>query len=501
MKLPKSFYSWTTITGAALASISLLLIIFMMLVSFIFGKGDNYTGLFTFIILPVFLIIGLIMIPLGAIRKIKEAKKLTDDERKLNKFPVVDLNEPTQRKAVIIFATGSVIFLMLSAIGSYEAFHYTESVEFCGKLCHQVMKPEYVAYQHSAHARVSCVTCHVGSGAGWYVKSKMSGLYQVYAVTLGSYPKPIPTPISNLRPARETCEQCHWPEKFYSRKLVSKRHYLADEANTEWDINLNIKIGPSMQAHGLKEGIHWHINPDVKIEYISTSVQRDTIPWVRYTNLKTNEVYVYEDSENPIGDVEKYKDQIRTMDCMDCHNRPSHHYRYPVHFVDDAITAGKISKELPEIKMLCMQILNEKFSTTDSAMAFIEKEILDFYSSGYPEIMSDRKELVTNAIAALQEEFQKNIFPEMGVIWDVYPSHLGHVETVGCDRCHNERHSTTDNKVISRDCNLCHEITAQGHPDSIQMATSFQGLEFRHPVDIGDEWQVTLCSECHKTLY
>ena len=133
-----------------------------------------------------------------------------------------------------------------------------------------------------------------------------------------------------------------------------------------------------MSALGLKEGIHWHINPDVKIEYISTSEHRDTIPWVRYTNLKTNEAFVYEDSENPIGDIENFKEKIRTMDCMDCHNRPSHHLRYPVHFVDDAITAGKISKELPEIKMLCMQILANTFSTTDSAMAYIEKEILDF---------------------------------------------------------------------------------------------------------------------------
>jgi nitrate/TMAO reductase-like tetraheme cytochrome c subunit len=500
MKLPRSFYSWTTVAGAALAFISAMLIIFMMLVSFIFGKGDNYTGLFTFIILPVFLIIGLILIPVGAIRKMKKAK--TEKEEEITKFPVVNLNDTSQRNAVIIFIVGSTIFLMLSAIGSFEAFHYSESVEFCGKLCHEVMEPEYVAYQNSSHARVSCVTCHVGPGAGWYVKSKMSGLYQVYAVTTGIFPRPIPTPISNLRPARETCEQCHWPQKFYSRQLVTNKHFIADETNTEWDIQLNIKTGPSMSAMGLNEGIHWHINPDVKIEYIPTSPKCDTIPWVRYTNTKTNEVYVFEDSDNRLSEEKIRPENMRTMDCIDCHNRPSHHYRSPVDFVNDALTAGRISSSLPEIKMMSMQVLTPEFPTKDSAFTYIESELLDYYESNYPDIMESNSQLVTNAIATLQDEFQKNIFPAMRVRWDVYPSHLGHLESVGCARCHNERHSTADNnRVISRDCNLCHEITAQGPPDDMEMANSFEGLEFRHPVDIGEEWKETLCFECHEALY
>ncbi|MCF8367276.1 MAG: NapC/NirT family cytochrome c, partial [Bacteroidales bacterium] len=464
MKLPRSFYSWTSVAGAALAFISLMLIVFMMLLSFIFGKGDNYTGLFTFIILPVFLIIGLILIPVGAIRKMRKLKKQDyNGEAPETKLPIVNLNEPAQRTAVIIFILGSTIFLMLSAIGSYEAFHYSESVEFCGTLCHSVMEPEYVAYQNSSHARVSCVTCHVGPGAGWYVKSKMSGLYQVYAVTTGNFPRPIPTPISNLRPARETCEQCHWPEKFYARKLVTKKHFLADETNSEWDIHLNIKTGPSLSALGLQEGIHWHINPDVKIEYIAASPKGDEIPWVRYTNSKTNEVYIYEDSDNPLENPDDYQDQIRTMDCIDCHNRPSHHYRNPIDFVDDALTSGRISTSLPEIKLLSMQVLMPEYTSRDSARLAIESEVKSFYESSYPEVIEKNMDLINQAIGTLQEEFSKNIFPEMRVRWDVYPSHLGHVETIGCARCHNDRHTTADNsRVIRRDCNLCHEITAQG---------------------------------------
>src|SRR5512147_2459048 len=105
------------------------------------------------------------------------------------------------------------------------------------------MNPEFTAYRLSPHARVACVDCHVGTGATWYVRSKLSGLRQVYAVLTNSYDRPIPTPITDLRPARETCEECHWPEKFYARQLRNTKHYLTDSANTEWNISLQMKIG------------------------------------------------------------------------------------------------------------------------------------------------------------------------------------------------------------------------------------------------------------------
>ena len=228
MKLPNSFYSWTTIAGAVLASISFLLIIFTLLITLLFPTGgSNYLGLFTFIILPVFLVIELILIPIETFRKMKRDKHR--EVKREVKFPIVNLNDPGQRMVVFIFVSVTAIFLLLTALGSYEVFHYTESNEFCGTLCHNVMEPEYVTYHGSAHARVNCVECHVGTGVNWYVKSKLSGMYQVYSVIAKAYPTPIETPVHNLRPAQETCEKCHWPQKFYDPKYVTKRHYLADE--------------------------------------------------------------------------------------------------------------------------------------------------------------------------------------------------------------------------------------------------------------------------------
>ena len=285
MTLPKSFYSWTTAIGAAIATISGILFIFLLIITYLFGEGSGYTGIVIYLILPAFVVIGGLMIPIGIITKSRRDKK-RNVVREV-KFPVANFNDPKQRRIFFLFTTGTIIFLMLVGLASYEGFHYTETTTFCGTQCHEVMKPEYVAYQHSSHARVGCVDCHIGGGASWTVKSKLSGLYQVYSVTFNKFQRPIPTPIHNLRPARETCEECHWPEKFYSHQLVLEKHYLVDEKNTEWDINLQMKTGPEHSGNGLTEGIHWHINPDIQVEYVSTDPKREHISWVKYTDKKT----------------------------------------------------------------------------------------------------------------------------------------------------------------------------------------------------------------------
>jgi hypothetical protein len=500
MKLPQSFYNWTSFIGTLISIISLFMIGFLFVISMFFAQGSSYLGLFMWIVLPSFLVIGLLIIPAGMIIKYQKDKKHKVVYAKV--WPKVDLNDPKVRNAAMIFGIGSVFFLLISAIGSYEAFHYTESVKFCGTLCHEVMKPEYVAYQNSSHARVACVECHVGTGADWYVRSKLSGLYQVYAVTLGTYPKPIPTPVRNLRPARETCEECHWPQKFYARQMLVERHYLSDENNTEWDINLQMKTGPAYSALGLQEGIHWHINPDVKIEYVATEPERQNIPWVRYTNRKTGESVIYEDEANKLTQQQLDSLEIRVMDCMDCHNRPSHDYHTPVRFINNAITAGNIPRDLPGIKSLAMTVLGGvKFSTTDSAMNYIQTEVLNYYQANYEDVFNEKKDLIDKAINGIQEEFKKNVFPEMGVKWSAYQNNIGHLEFVGCFRCHNDRHQEKSGRVISRNCNLCHSIVAQGMPDTLQ-TTSVNGfLEFVHPNDPDAQWKTDLCSECHKDLY
>ncbi len=499
LKLPHSAQNWLSLTGAMIALISLFMIGFLFIISILFEQGGSYLGLVIYILLPSVLVLGLLLIPIGMLKTLRREKK--SGKRKRDEWPRIDLNDVRHRNAFFIFTWGTVIFLLLSAVGSYEAFNYTESVEFCGTTCHKVMTPEYTAYQHSSHARVACVECHVGEGAGWYVRSKLSGLYQVYAVIAHIYPKPIPTPIHNLRPARETCERCHWPQKFYAHTLRHERHYLSDEENTQWDIQLKMKIGAEQSALGLTEGIHWHINPDVKVEYISADEQRLNMPWVRMTNLKTGEVKTFIDTENPPEEgFLPDSVELRVMDCMDCHNRPSHNYKPPAFFVDEAITAGLIPGTLPEIKDLAMEICDNDYSSMDSAMVVIDSTIREFYRDSYPEIMEEDSALVHKAIAGLQAVFSRNIFPDMKVKWSEYPNHIGHVEFDGCFRCHNDRHETESGEVISKDCNLCHSIMAQGTPDEMEYSEFGRSLEFRHPEDIDEEWREELCTECHTGL-
>ena len=500
MKLPSSIKNWISISGTVIAVFNLATILSLFLLNTAFGFGGSYIGLFIYIILPGFMIIGLLMIPIGMRINRKKARKATQEGKELN-WPVIDFNAQTTRNAGMIFIIGTVVLLIISSIGSYEAFHYTESVEFCGKLCHNVMEPEYTTYHGSAHERVACVECHVGEGAGWYVKSKLSGLYQVYSVIAKKYPQPIPTPIANLRPAQETCERCHWPQKFYDDKLRVKNSFLSDENNTEVMLQMLVKTSTHETAQGVVKGIHQHISPEVKIEYKPMENNRQVIPWVKYTNTKTGEEFVYVDNDLGLSQQQIDSLETRVMDCLDCHNRPSHNYNAPQNFIDVAMKTGKISKTLPGVKLAAMQVLYVDYSTKDSAMMAIKNSVNEYYNSTYPDIVTSRKTDIDAAIIEIQNGYASNIFPFMKASWKSYPNNLGHMESNGCYRCHNNRHSTTEGKVISKDCNLCHNIKAQTIGDSVFFAGPNQVLEFRHPVDIGDAWQTELCSTCHTALY
>lgn len=456
-------------------------------------------GLIIFIILPVFLIIGLILIPFGMLRRSRKIKR--EGDAAIKKGIKLDLNDKRHWNAIALFVFVTFLFLFLTAIGSYEAFHYTESNEFCGTLCHKVMEPEWVAYQESTHSRVNCVECHVGTGASWYVRSKLSGLYQVYSVIFKKYPQPIPTPIHNLRPARETCEKCHWPGKFYSYRLRNEKHFLADSDNTEWNIQLKMKIGPEYSSQGLSEGIHWHINPDIKVEYRASAENREFIPWVRYINTSKGDTVIYMDIMDPLDNKALDTLEIRTMDCIDCHNRPSHNYLVPQEFTDLLMASGDIPPDLPEVKTLAMEVFNTSFDSKDSAVLAIGNRITEFYQAEYPDILKQNPELIDRAKAGFLRGFSKNIFPEMKASWDVYPNHIGHVEFNGCFRCHNGNHESSAGDIISRDCNLCHTILGQGTLDEYQATSVNMSLEFRHPVDIGELWKEYTCTDCHRYLY
>jgi hypothetical protein len=499
MKRESTSRNWITIIGALIAAVNLLLIIVLFIISTIFNKNATNLGLFIYIVLPGFLLLGLLMIPVGIIISRRKLRNLSEDGK--IRLPAIDLNNPIHRKRFILFTIVTIVILFLSTYGSMQAFHLTESVEFCGTLCHKVMEPEYTAYRNSDHANVACVECHVGNGASWYVKSKLSGLHQVYAVLTKTYPSPIETPLHDLRPARETCEKCHWPQKFYSRKLVNKKYYLADSLNSEYDCVLQMKIGPEYSDLGLTEGIHWHINPNVKIEYISENDKRELISYVRYTNNVTGEVIVYKDPNNAISDSTISVSHSRLMDCIDCHNRPSHNYKSPPVYFDRAMLTAGISNDIPFIKKTAMGILKNTFTDKDSAMRQIRDSIINYYKTDFKSYYDKNSSKIENSIVSIQRGFSQNTFPSMKVTYDAFPEHIGHLESEGCFRCHNDSFTSEKGRKITRDCNLCHTIVGQGKNGNFQYANIKESLEFNHPKDIGTAWKEANCSECHKYLY
>ncbi|MBI5656017.1 MAG: NapC/NirT family cytochrome c [Geobacter sp.] len=484
-------YAWNLISlaGMLLAIVSTCLIIAFLAMEVIMGIDHPYLGLLTFFLFPTMLVTGLLIIPLGMWRV---RSKLRDQgkDAEIPPLPRLDLNDPHKMKLTVFFSIATVIFVLLITIATIKGFEFTESTVFCGELCHQVMTPEHTAWSNSPHAKVKCVECHVGPGAEWYVKAKISGLRQVWAVLTHSFPSPIETPIENLRPARDTCEHCHWPEKFYSGRQKIFYHFAPNEQNTPREVNLLIKIGGTPKSpHAM--GIHWHIGTEVR--YIARDKKRFDIPYIAVKE-KDGSITEYMDTANPLTRDEVATGKKRLMDCTDCHNRPTHIYKSPGQEMDENIVSGHIDPSLPYIKKIAVEVLEKPYRTTPEALSSIPGDIREFYARNYPKLAQEKAATISKAIEHILDMYKRNYFPEMKVSWNTYPNHIGHFYTPGCFRCHDGKHKTAKGKVISKDCNICHTVISQIQEN---IPAGKQVKEFVHPVDIGEELMNTNCSECH----
>jgi nitrate/TMAO reductase-like tetraheme cytochrome c subunit len=477
-----------SLAGVALAIVGLANVFLFFLIDLISEKPSPYIGILAYMISPAFLALGLILMLIGGL--IERRKKVAPTAF----YPVVDLNDRAQRSAVISFVTFLVVFAAVSAAGSYKAYEFTDSVHFCGQLCHTVMNPEFTAYQLSPHARVACVDCHVGSGAAWYVKSKLSGVRQVFAATFNTFPRPIPTPVHNLRPAQDTCEQCHWPKKFYGGQMKVFTHYAEDEKNTVRQIRMIIKTGGGDPATGAPEGIHWHMNIANKIDYVAADEKHQIIPYIHVADLQ-GRVTEYYAKDSTLSKDQIAKAPRHHMDCVDCHNRPTHIYVPPDQAVDQSLQARRLDRTLPFIKQQAVTVLTGSYATSDAARQGIAKGLDDFYESKYPDIAKSKQLEIRNAVAEVQQIFQHTTFPEMKVNWQTHPNNLGHYYFGGCFRCHDGQHVSSDGRVLSRDCNQCHTLVSQTDDTTELMAAGSQQT-FQHPVDLGDLTQVN-CADCH----
>ncbi|MDD5284715.1 MAG: NapC/NirT family cytochrome c [Desulfuromonadaceae bacterium] len=483
-------YAWNFISliGFILALTATGLIIAFTAFEMITGIEHAYLGLMTYFLFPGMLVFGLFLVPLGAWRVRNERMAKPDED--IPPFPRLDLNDPNRRRLFIFFIVASAVFVVVVAVASIKGFEFTESTTFCGELCHPVMTPEHTAWSNSPHAKVKCVECHVGPGAAWYVKAKISGMKQLYAVLFHTYPETIETPIDNLRPARETCEHCHWPEKFYVGRQKIFYHYASNEENTPRKVDMLIHIGGNPKNPNIN-GIHWHIGKEVT--FIARDQKRLDIPYIAVKGLD-GKLTEYSNIEKPLTKDEIAKGNKRLMDCTDCHNRPTHIYHSPSEEMDLNFVSNRIDRSLPFIKKVSVEILNRPYKTKEEGFATIANDIPAYYDKNYPKVAQEKGAAIKQAVERVKDIYERNFFPAMKVKWSTYPNYVGHFYTPGCFRCHDDKHKSADGRIISKNCKVCHDVLDQSQ-ENIPLGKRI--TDFVHPVDIGDELYKTNCSECH----
>ncbi len=454
-----------SITGIVLTTSAFTCFIFFELLRLAGVLTNAYLGLVTYLLFPAMFILGLLLIPIGWFNYCKSKGKTS--RQLLNvRF---DQEETTPRRigsqlflTILGFTIINVLFLSIAGIRTLK---FMDQPRFCGTACHNVMSPEWTTYQVSPHARVKCVDCHVGEGMKAMIDSKLSGLRQMIKATFNTYQRPIPVPVHQLRPARETCEKCHWPEKFYGNRLKIIERYGLDEKSTKQYVTLSLKIDTGRTA--AKSGIHWHIATENQVRYASLDDQRETMLWVdvrrpggtlkRYTNRR------YASSSQ-----EKENQHIRILDCVDCHNRATHIYETPGHAIDERFSRELFPRSFPYAKRELLAAITIGYNDHAAAMKGIKSHIEGFYRRNYPQLATGELAGMEKMIAGAQEIYTRNIHHNMNVDWGTYPSYIGHEQGSGCFRCHHESMQDEEGNILSYECTLCHSILAYGEDNPFE---------------------------------
>jgi mono/diheme cytochrome c family protein len=401
------------------------------------------------------------------------------------------------RRLLPYITMGILSFAVL--VGGAYGWEYTNSPEFCGTACH-TMPPEYTAYLTSPHARVDCVDCHIGEGfIATRITRKAGDAKHIISLAFKQYEFPITA--GDLRPARETCEQCHFPEKFSDDSLIEIKRHLSDQSNTPVSIYLTMKTGGGSQREGLGRGIHWHI--ENQILYLPSDERQQEIPYVQVIGTD-GVIDEYFDVESGITASDINANELVEMDCITCHNRITHFILPPEDTVDLLLSRGSISPDIPEIRQKAVEVYASEYGSVDLALSGIAG-LKSYYDKYYAEFFALNHQLVDEAILALQEAYASSVFPEQKADWNSHPNNAGHKDAPGCFRCHDGAHLNAEQEAIRLECNLCHSIPVIAGPsDFVSKIEISRGPEPQS--HLNPNW-ITLhrevfddsCSNCHTT--
>ena len=472
LKSPHLARNPVSLLGGILAVTAFGGLIFFLGIELLKVEPSPYIGMVVYVVLPGALVAGLLLIPAGMLW---EARRRGQAARRGEGIPPalqLDFGNPRHLTRVLVFAGTTVLILGLLGATGFRTVEFMESPTFCGTICHTPMEPEYEPYKRSAHAEVQCTACHIGPGASWYVQSKLSGVRQLFATVTKSYPQPIAAPIENLRPARDTCEGCHWREKAYGMFLRVYRSYIPDEANTLHLRALAFRVGTGGSDLEQAGGVHWHTS--AKLWYRSADKERQVIAWVA-VEMPDGEVREW---VNPKISGQAEAEPKRLMDCIDCHNRAAHKIPSPSELLDDALANGRMDAKLPYLKRESLRLLGVGASVPNPDVLAAQwsregwfEELLDYYQRNYPEVARTSQGSIEAAIAELKRISDEVLYPDMKTSWLTYPDNRGHPatmgDTTGCFRCHTTLVAVgTGERLLGgvggTGCLACHGLGTEG---------------------------------------
>jgi nitrate/TMAO reductase-like tetraheme cytochrome c subunit len=399
---------------------------------------------------------------------------------------------------ILPIATLGILVIFALVVGAY-GWEYTNSPAFCGTTCH-TMPPEYAAYQASPHARVACVECHIGREfIGNQIFRKAGDLRHVFATTFGTYEYPIMA--GNMRPARDTCEKCHTPEKFSDDSLRVINHFQSDTENTPFSTTLVLKTGGGSKREGLGRGIHWHI--ENQVFYYASDELEQNIPYVRVVN-DDGSLQEYTDVTSGLDPSSIAPDQLKRVDCITCHNRITHRVYTPEESVDRSMQVGTIPAEIPFIRRQAVEVLRAPYTSQQEGIAGIEK-LAEYYETNYPDYYGANEDKVDAAVQEVKRIFNDSVFLDQKSDWNTHPNNIGHFESAGCFRCHDGKHLDSNQQAIRLECNLCHSIPVVSGPQDfvtqIEISKGPEPESHLNPNWISLHNQVfdATCSNCHTT--
>ncbi len=484
------YRNWISYGGTGIAAIGV--IVFAVLTAYhTIGGGaliHPYGDLVIAFVPPLFVVMGVAVVLLGMY--IQWLRWRMHKPLSFGRYPKWDLNLAADRKALLFSVMGVAIIAIPAIYGAGQAYLYTGATGFCGGTCHS-MTPEFTTYKLSPHANLECSQCHVGPGPTAYVTSKMRGMVELYHEVKNDYRRPIPAPVKSLHAIQVDCEQCHWSGNSFGVKEVRRVHFLADEQNTRWEVGMSVPIGGG--PDGTASGVHWHVAN--KVEYVAGDPERQNITWVRAIDPKTGTAKVYTSGGQSFTAAPQ--GEMRRMECVDCHNRPTHILLAPDQSLDAALADGRLDASLPFIKQQGVAALSATYASQEQAMQGIENAVRGYYQKRYPQVYAGKQPTVEAAITYLKQTYANYFFPAMKVRWDTYASNDGHLYSTGCFRCHDGQHKSVEGSIIRSDCNACHTILRQGKAGNLQFASSPKGLTFEHPMDVGGAETTQACNSCH----